>query len=684
MELKSTAVGQHLAQHPYNKVRMLNAGVEVSGPKHMMAIPFNQLLAVRCKRGLVWGELEFELPEEKVVRLHGTQWQETQRFYHHLMAVWRQWDAGMETITASLLSDRERAIEALLAQGRWLTQEDLAQVLTDIRTTLSSIPLPQERLSEFSSCRDFYEACQRWLSHGEEKVEKANRQWIQNMLDEHRDFFASVESQPLNSSQCRAVLSGEKNVLVLAGAGSGKTSVLAARAGWLLYRGIAREEEILLLAFGRKAAQEMNERVSRRLDASHIEAKTFHALALSIINQCSKKPPLISKLETDAVRRRDFLCAEWQAQCAEKKSQASGWRNWITQELGWPLNEEQFWKDASLAERMSARLDGWLRLMRDSGGSQADMIALAPQELKSEFQKKIRLLSPLLKAWKKALKEEGAVDFSGLLHQAISLIEKGKFISPWRHILVDEFQDISPLRAALVKALRQQSSETSLFAVGDDWQSIYRFSGAAPELTTRFNEAFGAGERCALTTTYRFGQETAEIAGEYVQQNPVQIKRRIQSEFQGEKYPIVLLPEQQLEALLNKLSGYASPDDDILVLGRYHYLKPEVLNKAPTRWPTLNVEFSTIHASKGRQADYVIVVGLKDGPDGFPAQDEEGIVERVLLPQAETFPNAQERRLLYVALTRARHRVWLLQNTDSPSVFVKQLIDMGAVVKRKP
>lgn len=322
--------------------------------------------------------------------------------------------------------------------------------------------------------------------------------------------------------------------------------------------------------------------------------------------------------------------------------------------MPYSVNEEQFWNNDALTERMGARLDGWLHLMRDSGGSQAEMIALAPEALKGDFQKKIRLLAPLLKACKKALKEEGAVDFPGLLHQAINLIEKGKFVSPWRHILVDEFQDISPLRAALIKALRQKNPDISLFAVGDDWQSIYRFSGASPSLTTRFNDIFGAGERCALTTTYRFGQETAEIAGDYVQQNPAQIKRRVQSAVEGEKNPIIILPEQQLEGLLNKLSGYALPDESILVLGRYHYTRPEILNKASTRWPTLNIEYSTIHASKGRQADYVIVAGLKSGPDGFPAEEDEGIVERVLLPQVEAFPDAQERRLLYVALTRAR------------------------------
>lgn len=81
MELKSTHVGQRLAQHPYNRVRLLNAGVEVSGEKHQYLIPFNQLVDIRCKRGIVWGELEFELPNNQVVRLHGTEWKETQYFF---------------------------------------------------------------------------------------------------------------------------------------------------------------------------------------------------------------------------------------------------------------------------------------------------------------------------------------------------------------------------------------------------------------------------------------------------------------------------------------------------------------------------------------------------------------------------------------------------------------------------
>lgn len=92
----------------------------------------------------------------------------------------------------------------------------------------------------------------------------------------------------------------------------------------------------------------------------------------------------------------------------------------------------------------------------------------------------------------------------------------------------------------------------------------------------------------------------------------------------------------------------------------------------------------TIHASKGQQADYVIIVGLHDGNDGFPAPARESIMEEAPLPAVEDFPDAEERRLLYVALTRARHRVWLLFNKDAPSCFVDELKQRDVPVSRKP
>ncbi|MDM3810587.1 DNA helicase IV, partial [Proteus mirabilis] len=80
--------------------------------------------------------------------------------------------------------------------------------------------------------------------------------------------------------------------------------------------------------------------------------------------------------------------------------------------------------------------------------------------------------------------------------------------------------------------------------------------------------------------------------------------------------------------------------------------------KAIPRCPKLKLQFMTFHASKGKQADYVIILGLQSGKDGFPAPAREWIIETALLPPVEDYPDADERRLMYVALTRAKKQVW--------------------------
>ncbi|MBP6120852.1 MULTISPECIES: DNA helicase IV [Providencia] len=684
MELKSTQIGQRLAQHPYNRVRLLNAGIEVSGESHQYLIPFNELIDIRCKRGIVWGELEFEVIDEQVVRLHGTEWKQTQHFYHYVTDKWQQWSAEMSAVSADVLTSLVNTILQQTNQDAWLSFRHLTTIKQNITEQFSSLPLPLVRIPLFENCVSQYQLCAKWLNDSEQCRTQNNKKWCESVLIRYNDFFQNIESSPLNYSQSLSVINGEDNVLVLAGAGSGKTSVLVARAGWLLLRGLAKPEQILLLAFGRKAAQEMNERIQLRLQQEDIEAKTFHALALHIIREGSNKSPVISELETDTKKRQKLLVDEWREQCSTKKAQAKGWREWLSDELQWNIPDGEFWHDEKISNKVSARLERWLSLMRMHGGSQKEMIENTNEEIKDLFQKRIRLMAPLLKVWKGALKEEGAIDFSGLIHQAINLLEKGRFISPWKHILVDEFQDISPLRAKLLQALRQQNKQTALFAVGDDWQAIYRFSGAELDLTTSFQTNFGEGELCALDTTYRFNERIGDIANQFILQNPSQLDKPLNSLTKGNKKSVVLLYEDALERLLDKMSGYVLDEETILILARYHYLKPEILNKAPTRWPKLNIQFMTIHASKGQQADHVIICGLNSGKDGFPAPARESIIEQALLPQHEDFEHAEERRLLYVAITRAKQQVWLLYNHENPSEFVEDLKGLGVPRQKKP
>lgn len=684
MELKATSMGKRLAQHPYNRVRLLPAGVEVSGDRHEYIIPFNQLLGIQCKRGVVWGELEFQLPEDKVVRLHGTEWQETQQFYHYLLQSWQHWSQQMADVCYQVLSELQQYLLSQVQRDSWLTRSDIRGFREKIEQKFSALPLPHERIPEFEQCLPLWQFCLSWLNSTEQQRNERNRQWTEEILERYQDFFETVESSPLNPAQCRAVINGEDNLLVLAGAGSGKTSVLAVRAAWLIKRKLASADQILLLAFGRDAADEMNQRVIKSTGEATITARTFHSLALHIIQQSSNKQPKISQLESDAGFRRQMLTEVWQQQCAEKKSFANGWRQWLQEELQWEIPADAFWQDEKLLTQISGRLERWVSLMRNHGGAQAAMIDEAPEDIRVLFGKRIRLLAPLLKAWKSHLKQEGAVDFAGLIQQAVALLDKGRFISPWKYILVDEFQDISTQRSSLIKALREQNKRCSLFAVGDDWQAIYRFAGAEINLITRFHQQFGEGDICVLDTTYRFNQQIGLVANRFIQQNPLQMKKSLNSLTKGNKKSVSLLPEDQLEALLNKMSGYVKDDETVLILARYHYLRPPVLAKAATRWPKLSVSFTTMHASKGQEADYVIVIGLNEGNSGFPAATRESVIEKGLLPEPEDFPDAEERRLAYVAMTRAKQQLWLLYDKQTPSCFVENLRDLGVPVVRKP
>lgn len=227
-------------------------------------------------------------------------------------------------------------------------------------------------------------------------------------------IFPPVESSPLNPAQARAVVNGEHSLLVLAGAGSGKTSVLVARAGWLLARGEASPEQILLLAFGRKAAEEMDERIRETATYRRHYRTHVSCAGAAYYSAGQQKVPIVSKLENDTAARHELFIAEWRKQCSEKKAQAKGWRQWLTEEMQWSVPEGNFWDDEKLQRRLASRLDRWVSLMRMHGGAQAEMIASAPEEIRDLFSKRIKLMAPLLKARKGALKAENAVDFRAL------------------------------------------------------------------------------------------------------------------------------------------------------------------------------------------------------------------------------------------------------------------------------
>lgn len=269
--------------------------------------------------------------------------------------------------------------------------------------------------------------------------------------------------------------------------------------------------------------------------------------------------------------------------------------------------------------------------------------------------------------------------------QSADAFSDGRLQHPYRFILVDEFQDVSNSRASLLTALLSQSPDIRLFGVGDDWQSIYRFAGADITTMTQFRERFGFSAISHLTRTFRSNQYIADVVSQFVMKNPSQLKKTVRSTLPGDEAAIEAMfyaNSSSDDVIVSELSQLAeqhrqsSTKAKVFLRGRYNYLEPEGLQswKAMYR-DALDISFQTIHRSKGLEADVVFILNAsnKRGQD-FPSTIQDDPLLSLFMPTADKMAWAVERRLFYVALTRARSKACILVPEGKASTFVTELL----------
>ena len=307
------------------------------------------------------------------------------------------------------------------------------------------------------------------------------------------------------------------------------------------------------------------------------------------------------------------------------------------------------------------------------------------QRDRARAQAFLAVFSPIFERYRESLSRAGEIDFHDMINRATDLVEAGRYRSPFRYILVDEFQDISPSRARLLKALLHSSTGAQLFAVGDDWQAIFRFGGADIGVMREFGDHFGVFERIDLETTFRCSDRIASVATNFVLHNPAQIRKTVRATRSADRPAVhVGLAGQESQSLLKEALDRIVEDarrhdgtSEVLLLGRYRHQQPPNMGALSNQYSGLHFSWKTIHGSKGLEADYAVVLGLRAGKYGFPAEITDDPLLDLVLAAREAHPNAEERRLLYVAITRARRQVFLLADGRAPSTFASELVDGG-------
>jgi DNA helicase-4 len=677
---------------------------------------------------------------------------------------------------------------------------------------------------------------QDFLINAEAWRRKRNQEWMHRRDTEYAYLFECIEKHPLTAAQRKACVVDEDNVLVLAGAGTGKTSTMMAKAAYLIESGLARPEEILMLAYANEAKTELKQRVMANEKYSGVRVETFHTLGKSIIAKVEKYSPSVASIANDEQKMSKFVDDAVSALEADEdfvetlrnyfisylvpvknriefKSEGEYKRylrnneirsfqgdvvksfeeleianylfmngiNYVYEadyehdtrtidyqqyrpdfylpDLGVYIEHFGIARDRSTAPGIDAvayqkGMEWKQKLHKDYGTALIETFSYEAAEgkLLDELERKLhdhceardmelvtfqrkkpystlkelgthlefsrlltaftnsfkasthsleglraslvanyhdlrfrvflRIFEYVLAIYEEKLELDKTIDFNDMISRATAYIEDGSYRSSYKYIMVDEFQDISQARADLIRLMRDAMPGCGLFVVGDDWQAIYRFTGSDVMLTTNFEKHFGFMDTVALDKTFRFNDRISAVASQFVQVNPNQLKKTITThETSGRSEVVIVGDEDKEKALLRSLDAIAQDAGaaaaTVYLLGRYKKTKPENLKALKGMYPHLSIEYYTAHASKGREADYVVILDVIEGKFGFPSMVEsDPILERVL-PNADKFSFAEERRLFYVALTRARRSAYILTNPLRQSVFVKELIDKG-------
>ena len=459
-------------------------------------------------------------------------------------------------------------------------------------------------------------------------------------------FFDDINGHSLDKYQRKVVLDDSKELLVVAGAGSGKTLTIIGKIKYLIEKQNISSSDILCLSFTNETVNNLKNKIKYNVDVL-----TFHKLALRIIQDNNYQ----YNIANDALLT--YIVDEYFKSFYINNS----------------LLKEYF--ECSLIDKITSsdnyiilknNIISFIKKIKCNNLSIKNLYKIVR---KSNNKEKIFLIFALniFRIYNEELRSTNKIDFDDMIINAKKIIENNGIINNYKYIIIDEYQDISLIRFNLIKSILDKS-HAHLICVGDDYQSIYGFSGSNIFLFIDFFKYFPKAKRIDIKNTYRNSYELIRTSIKFIMKNPYQLRKNIHAKFLL-KYPIILMYYDNLEEGYDKLINYLYLEKkrNILTLARYN----EDLKKIKNKNSGMNVKCLTVHMSKGLEGDNVILIKMSDEYLGFPSKINE---ERLLsFNSKEEIEYAEERRLFYVALTRTREKIYILVPRNNPSRFINEI-----------
>ncbi|MDO4962965.1 MAG: UvrD-helicase domain-containing protein [bacterium] len=472
---------------------------------------------------------------------------------------------------------------------------------------------------------------------------------IKKKLEASNDLLSNINGYSLDLEQRLAVIDSSKSLLLIAGAGSGKSLTMIGKVMYLINQLNYKPDEILCITFTREACNNLMRNINKN-NNYNVKVYTFHSLAR-----------LLLKDKNYSLAPNDLL-------------------EYVTDEYFYMIEYNSKFK--FLVKKLIGKIDTPYKTILKS----KELIALKKliitfinlfktnnydikYFLKIKTNKDlIRIIIDIYNLYEDELKSTSSLDYNDLIKEGILYIQNNS-IPNYKYIIVDEYQDTSYIRYLLLKQIIDKN-DCKIVCVGDDYQSIYRFSGCNLNMFLDFKKYFKKSKILKINNTYRNSQELINVAGKFIMKNKRQMYKKLTSSKHIDK-PIKIMYSNSLYKLLDKVTVKYN---NILILGRNNfdinkYFKTSIIN-----YNGANIKYMTVHSSKGLEEDCVIIINLSDDILGFPNKIKDNKVLKYVNNSKDFYLYEEERRLFYVALTRSRNEVYLLVDKNNISPFAREII----------
>ena len=454
----------------------------------------------------------------------------------------------------------------------------------------------------------------------------------------------------LDKYQSKAVMCDAKSYLVIAGAGSGKTLTIAAKIDYLIKNNVS-PNKILCISFTNESVNSLKKVLEK--NNIIVDVKTFHRLSLDIIGK-------------------------------EYNISSSDYLLYITEEYfnsyiyldNTYLLIEEYLSNSKKLKFLINTIVTFIHYMKSLIIDINHILTLTKnKDIDIDNRIILLIIIKIYILYYEELKSVNRIDFDDMINKAKDKVLSLKYFK-YSHIIIDEYQDTSYGKYKLIKNIKDKFN-TNLMAVGDDYQSIYSFTGCDLSLFTKFKKLFKGSKIIKLKYTYRNSSDIVEISKRFVIKNRNQINKRLISKKYINKSINIVYIENYIDSFISIVKELKN----VLVLGRNNndiykiidndrltILNDKIIFKDDE---SLNIKFLTVHSSKGLEEDDVIILNNIDDVLGFPNKIiENEVLDYIFINKSKE----EERRLFYVALTRSRNKVFLFTIRNKESIFIKELL----------